>query len=66
MKKLTSLVIAPLATRLGSFTGGLVASWGAFDPSLSSRVEAWAAAGAFIAVDLVLAYFRRSNEQEGR
>lgn len=66
MKRISSVLIAPLAARLGTFTGGVIASWGTFDPTLSSRVEAWAAAGAFIAVDLLVAYFRKSNSQEGR
>lgn len=66
MKGFRNVLLGPLAARLGSVAGGAVASWATLDPSLSSRVEAWVAAGAFIAIDLVVAYFRRSNAMEGR
>lgn len=66
MKGLASVLVKPLAARLGSMLGGGIAAWGSFDPTLSSRLEAWIAAGCFIAVDLIAAYVRNTPKQEGR
>lgn len=66
MKGITSVLVKPLAARLGSMLGGAVAAWGTFDPTLASRVEAWVAGGCFIAVDLVTAYIRNRQTQEVR
>ncbi len=66
MKSFHTVLIAPLAQRLGTFTGGAIGAWGTFDPALTSRLEAWVTAGAFIAVDLIVAYVRGRQTQEGR
>ena len=58
MKRLSTVLIGPLAARAGTFIGGAIASFGTFDPALTSRVEAWVTAGAFIAVDLIVAAIR--------
>lgn len=66
MKGFRNVLLGPLAARLGSMAGGAVASWATLEPSLTGRVEAWVAAGVFIAIDLVVANFRKSNTMEGR
>ncbi|MDM7980182.1 MAG: hypothetical protein QUV71_07535 [Rhizobium sp.] len=66
MKRFLAVLLAPLATRLGTFAGGAVASWGTTDPALLNRVEAWVVAGCLIGVDLLAAGFRNIEKKEGR
>lgn len=65
MKRISSVLVKPLAARLGSLAAGAVAGSMALDPSLASRVEAWVAASVLLAADLVGAYYR-SRSMEGR
>lgn len=66
MKRISSVLIGPIAARLGTLIGGAIGGIGTFDPTLTSRVEAWVTAGAFIAADLIIAAIRNRSSQEGR
>lgn len=63
MKGFRTVLLGPLAARLGTLIGGAIGGIGTFDPGLTSRVEAWIAAGCFIAVDIIVAAMRDRNPQ---
>lgn len=65
MKKLIETILKPLARRAGTAAAGVIVGMGFMEPALAARVEAWATAGAFIAVDLLLAW-KNAKTQEGR
>lgn len=65
MKRVLSVLVTPLATRLGSLAAGAVGGGMAVDPGLMTRLEAWLSAGAFLAVDYVI-YWLRAKPMEGR
>lgn len=65
MKRVVSVLLRPLAERAGALVAGALSGLAMSDPALASRVEAWAVAGAFLLVDLVVASMSRKT-QEGR
>lgn len=65
MKKITDVLVFPLTRRLGTLVTGMLGGIGFMEPTLLARVEAWVTAGAFLAVDLLLAW-KNSKTQEVR
>lgn len=65
MKSLMSVLIRPLATRIGALAASALSGAMVVDPALSARVEAWAMAGVLLLADLLLSV-KRSKTQEGR
>jgi hypothetical protein len=65
MKKLISMIAAPIARRLGTLAAGTVGGMMAADPALVERVEMWASAGAFLLVDVITAYVRGNRQEVG-
>ncbi|MBB3387286.1 hypothetical protein FHT82_000006 [Rhizobium sp. BK275] len=65
MNRIVSVLIRPLASRIGALGASAVSGAMAVDPALSARVEAWAAAGVLLLADLLLSA-KRAKSQEGR
>lgn len=65
MKRIVSVVLRPLAQRIGAFVSGALAGYAVVDPVMLTRVEAWVAAGAGLLVDILVAK-RIGKTQEGR
>ncbi len=65
MKRLFSVLVAPLASRIGALVASGTAGAAIVDPSIAARFEAWVMAGALLAADLIAAYLR-SKSTEGR
>lgn len=55
MKRILNVLIKPIATRLGALVAGTVSGFAISDPLLSTRIEAWVAAGAFLLADIIIA-----------
>lgn len=65
MKRIVSVLVAPLARRIGALVASGTAGAMVVDPALAARVEAWLLAGLLLAADLVGAHLR-SKQQEVR
>ena len=65
MKSLISVLIRPLATRIGALIASGTAGAMVVDPAIATRLEAWVMAGALLAADLLAAHVR-SKTKEGR
>jgi len=65
MNRIVSVLIRPLATRLGALAASALSGAMVVDPALSARVEAWAMAGVLLLADLLLSA-KRAKTQEGR
>lgn len=65
MKRIVSVLIKPVATRLGALVAGALSGLAMSDPVLVSSIEAWATAGAFLAADIIVAHLN-GKTQEGR
>nr|WP_316650677.1 hypothetical protein [uncultured Gellertiella sp.] len=64
MKRLVSVLVLPLARRVGALAASATAGAMVVDPAIAARLEAWVVAGAMLAVDLASVYIRQT--QEGR
>lgn len=65
MKGLVSVLIKPLASRLGALAAGGIAGSMVVDPAIASSFGAWITAGVLLAADLVGAFLTSKN-MEGR
>jgi hypothetical protein len=65
MNRIISVLIRPLATRIGAMAVSALGGAMVVDPALSARVEAWGAAGVVLLADLLLS-LKQSKSQEGR
>lgn len=63
MKSLLSVLVKPLATRIGALLASATAGAAVVDPAIAHRLEAWVMAGALLAADLIAAHLR---QKEGR
>jgi homoserine kinase len=65
MNIIVKKMLAPLARRLGSMAAGAVGGSMVIDPALATRIEMWASAGAFLLIDVIVAYTRRNTQEVG-
>lgn len=65
MKRIVSVLLRPIAERLGALVAGSLAGLAMADPVLVSRVEAWVTAGVFLLADIIVANLKPKT-QEGR
>ena len=65
MKRVVSVLLRPLAERLGALVAGALSGLAMVDPVLVSSVEAWVTAGAFLLADIIVANLKPKT-QEGR
>ncbi len=65
MKRVVSVLLRPVAERLGALVAGTLSGLAMSDPALISSVEAWVTAGAFLLADIIVANLK-SKQQEVR
>ncbi|UIB81421.1 hypothetical protein [Flyfo microvirus Tbat2_105] len=65
MKWITNVLVRPAAARLGSLVAGTLSGIAITDPSLTTRIEAWVTAGAFLLADIIVANMK-ARPMEGR
>ena len=53
MKRLVSVLLRPLATRIGALAASALSGAMVVDPAISARVEAWVLAGGLLLVDIL-------------
>lgn len=65
MKRIVSVLLKPVAERVGALVAGALSGLAMADPGLVSSVEAWATAGAFLLADIIVANLKPKT-REGR
>lgn len=65
MKRIVSVLLRPLAERIGPLVSGAIAGYAVVDPVMLTRIEAWVTAGAFLLVDILVSK-RTGKTQEVR
>ncbi|UIB81435.1 hypothetical protein [Flyfo microvirus Tbat2_110] len=63
MKRMLSVLVAPLARRVGALLASATAGAAVVDPAIASRVEAWVMAGVLLAADLVATHLRAKSQE---
>lgn len=63
MKGIISVLVKPIAARLGAIAAGGVSGFAITDPVIATRVEAWVLAGVLLAADLVGSYLRSKTQE---
>lgn len=63
MKRIVSVLLKPLAERLGALVAGALSGLAMSDPALISSVEAWVTAGAFLLADLIVANMKSKSQE---
>jgi hypothetical protein len=63
MKGILSVLVKPLAARLGTMAAGGIAGSMVVDPAIASSLGAWVSAGVFLAADLVASYFNSKSQE---
>ncbi|MCZ7455268.1 hypothetical protein [Rhizobium rhizogenes] len=63
MKGIVSVLVKPIAARLGALAAGAVSGFVITDVDLATRVESWVFAGVLLAADLVGSYFRSKSQE---
>lgn len=62
MNRIVSVLIRPLAARMGALAASALSGAMVVDPALSARVEAWVLAGALLLADILF----NASKQEVR
>ncbi|GEM_PF-1761082 len=63
MKRIISVLVKPIAARLGALAAGGVSGFAITDPVIATRVEAWVLAGVLLGADLVASYLRSKTQE---
>lgn len=63
MKRIVSVLLRPVAERLGALVAGALSGLAMSDPVLVSSIEAWVTAGAFLLADVIVANMKTKTQE---